>query len=303
MLVDVSVTGPRCASWFKTYFAGENGPPTPPPRPRPRMPAGRKPFCAGAERWSCMKKAPRLGMKAGSASRFFLYSSCSLRRRSPSVSCRPGPPTAGAVSAAVEPVSKSTTAASLASSIWRPLSMISVSLRAVKVASERAMGGDGCRRVVTSECGFASCTPFAFRFTLPSVRDGALSTSLRSLLSASPCSSTSLRADTSLCESSASSVATDLFSSSSSSRLRRAMLFVLLRTEAMIVFGVCGGAAIGSVGLLLDRLHGGEGDDLAAEKGAKGSGVRCGEGTERRLRGSQRWWVMRARRGDSWDGL
>ena len=30
---------------------------------------------------------------------------------------------------------------------------------------------------------------------------------------------------------------------------------------------------------LLDRLHGGEDDDLAAEKGAKGSGARCGEGT------------------------
>lgn len=90
-----------------------------------------------------MKKAPRLGMKAGSESRFFLYSSCSRRLRSTDVSGRPDE--AGAASAGC-PVSKSTSSApSAASAMLRPCIMAAVSLEAVKVASERAMGGEGCR--------------------------------------------------------------------------------------------------------------------------------------------------------------
>ena len=181
-----------------------------------------------------MKKAPRLGMKAGSESRFFLYSSCSRRRRSASVSARDcGAPTAGAVSTAATPVSKSTTSASFPSSpIFKPFIMISVSFMVEKATSERAMGGEGWRLLASCRA-FASRAPFAFRLGFPCVREGALSTSLRSLLSASASSSTSLSREASLCESSAR-VATDWLSSSSSVRLRRAMLVVLLRAGAMI---------------------------------------------------------------------
>ena len=144
MLWPVSA-GPPCAVLrcrCGTYLAGENGPPMA-PRPRPRPPMGLNAFWPGAERESCMKKAPRLGMKAGSESRFFLYSSCSRRLRSPNVSGRPdGGPTAGAASAG-GPVSKSTSSAP--SAMLRPCIMAAVSLEAVKVASERAMGGEGCR--------------------------------------------------------------------------------------------------------------------------------------------------------------
>lgn len=96
------------------------------------------------------------------------------------------------------------------------------------------MGGEGSRRaVVTSVRGFASREPFAFRFALPSVSDAELSTSLRSLLSASASSSTSLGTEMSLCESSGPSVATDLFSSSSR-RLRRARPVCLFLMPAML---------------------------------------------------------------------
>jgi hypothetical protein len=185
-----------------------------------------------------MKKAPRFGMKAGSESLFFLYSSCSRRRRSPSVSVRDdGALAAGAASATATPVSKSTVSASTSASLasWpivSPFIIISVSFRAEKAASERAMGGEGWRLLAFGR-GFASRAPFAFRLGLPCVSEGALSASLRSLLSASASSSTSLSSDASLCESSAS-VATDWLSSSSSVRLRRAMLVVLLRAGAMI---------------------------------------------------------------------
>jgi hypothetical protein len=110
--------------------------------------------------------------------------------------------------------------------------MISVSLTAENATSERAMGGEGCRWLAFCR-GFASRGPFDLRFVFPWVRDGALSTSLRSLLSASASSSTSLSIEASLWESSAR-VATDWLSSSSSVRRRRAMLVVLLRAGAMI---------------------------------------------------------------------
>lgn len=88
------------------------------------------------------------------------------------------------------------------------------------------MGGEGARRFVTSGrgCGVrVDPFPLAFPLFLPSAGDGGL-LSLRSLLSASASasSSTSLGIETSLWESSATSVATDMSSPSSSSRLRRA---------------------------------------------------------------------------------
>lgn len=224
----------------KAHFAGEYGPPTPPLPPR--TPNCRKPFGAGDERWSCMKKAPRFGMKAGSESRFFLYSSCSRRLRSANVSGRPAEGAIDVTASAAWPVSKSTTSASAAWSEMRsPFSIMSVSLDAVKPASDRAMGGEGTRRLATSGRGFGSRGPLALRLALPSVSEAELSTSLRSLLSASASSSASLGTDMSLCESSAGSVATECFSSSSRAR-RRAWMAVRFLMPAMVA-GVRGGRA------------------------------------------------------------
>jgi hypothetical protein len=74
MLWPVSAGSPCEVLRSGTYLAGENGPPMA-PRPRPRPPMGLNAFWPGAEWESCMKKASRLEMKAGSESRFFFYSS------------------------------------------------------------------------------------------------------------------------------------------------------------------------------------------------------------------------------------
>lgn len=128
--------------------------------------------------------------------------------------------------------------------------MAAVSLEAVKVASERAMGGEGCR-LLTAGAALAFAFAFALRaplaLRLDFFAEGAmpLSASLRSLLSASASasSSTSLGTEASLCESSARSrsVTTDLLSSSSSSLRGRARLAVLFRAGAMMGVLVCGG--------------------------------------------------------------
>lgn len=280
-----------------TYFAGENGPPMP-PRPRPRPPAGRKAFWPGAERESCMKKAPLLGMKAGSESRFFLYSSCSRRLRSPSVSGRPdGGPTAGAASVG-SPVSKSSSSASLApAAMLSPFIMASVSWRAVKAASERAMGGEG-GRALTAGAGLALRAPLVLRFGFPAVGAMPLSASLRSLLSlsasASASASASLVAETSLCESSARSVTTDLVSSSSSSRRRRAMLVVLLRAGAMFVLrgAWCGG---GLAGRLAGVVWGAVGRLVNVDRRCVPAAEGARDGEARRAEGERAGRVQRLR--------
>lgn len=75
---------------------------------------------------------------------------------------------------------------------------MSVSLDTAKAASDRAMGGEGSRRAAVSVRDFASRELFVFRLALPSVSEAELSTSLRSLLSASASSSTSLGTEMSL---------------------------------------------------------------------------------------------------------
>lgn len=122
--------------------------------------------------------------------------------------------------------------------------MVAVSLEGVKAASERAMGGEGCRLLTAGAAlAFALRAPFALRLDFFAEGAMPLSASLRSLLSASASasSSTSLSTEASLCESSARSVTTDLLSSSSSSLRGRARLAVLFRAGAMMGLLVCGG--------------------------------------------------------------
>lgn len=170
-----------------------------------------------------MKNAPRLGMNAGSESRFFLYSSCSLLLRSANVSGRAGAVVAGGASITACPVSKSIASSSAAlSETFKPFIIISMSRVAVDLVSERAMGGEGAFRLMASAGALTSRAPLTFRLGFPGVNDGVLSASLRSLLSASASSSMSEGTEISLWESSACSVATERLSSpSSSSRLRR----------------------------------------------------------------------------------
>lgn len=198
-----------------TYPAGEYGPPTTPrPRPRPR-PYGLKPLDpAPCERWSCMKKAPRLGMKAGSSSRFFLYSSCSRRRRSANVSCFAGvgceesaASWAGASGAGGSAGSSSKSTAAASCDIFKPFIMASVSeigpaLTLAGGAAGWPFGGRGAPFLVATD-----------------------SLSLRSLASAS--ASSSLKNEASLCESPRSSSV-----ASSASRLRR--LTMARRGGAMV---------------------------------------------------------------------